>query len=60
MNDIINNPEKAKEMSERNYKLGKKLFSYDILEQKLTELLPKKENSNSNMASAFIKQQKTR
>jgi glycosyltransferase involved in cell wall biosynthesis len=38
MSEIIYNPSLAKEIGEYNFELGKKHFSYDILEQKLNEL----------------------
>ncbi|MCK4747344.1 MAG: glycosyltransferase family 4 protein, partial [Bacteroidales bacterium] len=39
MAGVIYNPELAREMAEFNYELGKKYFSYDILEEKLEELI---------------------
>ena len=38
MSDIIYNPERCKEIGEFNFELGKKHFSYDILEEKLNQL----------------------
>lgn len=38
MADIIYNPELAREIGEYNFELGKKYFSYEVLEEKLTEL----------------------
>ena len=38
MAEIIYNPELAKEIGEFNFELGKKYFSYEVLEEKLTEL----------------------
>jgi hypothetical protein len=38
MAEIIYNPDLAKEIGEYNFELGKKHFSYDVLEEKLTEL----------------------
>ena len=38
MSDIIYNPERCKEIGEFNFELGKKHFSYDILEEKLNKL----------------------
>ena len=38
MSDIIYNPERCKEIGEFNFELGKKYFSYDILEEKLNKL----------------------
>ena len=39
MNEIIFNDKLNKEISEYNFELGKKYFSYDTLEQKLVEIL---------------------
>ncbi len=39
MADIIYNPERCKEIGEFNYNLGKKYFSFDVLEEKLSELV---------------------
>ncbi len=39
MQDIIFNEKLNREIAEYNFELGKKLFSYDTLEQKLTELI---------------------
>ncbi len=36
--EIINNPKRRQEIAEHNYELGKKHFSYEVLEEKLTEL----------------------
>jgi glycosyltransferase involved in cell wall biosynthesis len=36
---IIHNPKKCKEIAEHNYKLGKKYFSYEVLEELLNELI---------------------
>ncbi|MBN4073044.1 glycosyltransferase family 4 protein [Crocinitomix catalasitica] len=38
MAEIIYNPKRAQEIGEHNYELGKKHFSFDILEQKLNKL----------------------
>ncbi len=38
MADIIYNPSKAEEIGAYNFELGKKFFSYEVLEQKLNEL----------------------
>ena len=38
MAEIIYNPDLAKEIGEYNFELGKKHFSFDVLEEKLTEL----------------------
>ena len=38
MADIIYNTERCKEIGEYNFSIGKKYFSYDILEEKLTKL----------------------
>lgn len=38
MSDIIYNPAKAQDIGAYNFELGKKLFSYEVLEQKLSEL----------------------
>jgi hypothetical protein len=38
MADIIYNPERCKEIGEFNFNIGKKYFSYAILEEKLTKL----------------------
>ncbi len=38
MAEIIYDPELAKEIGEYNFKLGKKHFSYEVLEEKLTQL----------------------
>lgn len=38
MAEVIYNPDLAKEIGEYNFELGKKHFSYDVLEEKLTEL----------------------
>ena len=38
MTDIIYNVERSNEIGEYNYNLGKKYFSFDILEEKLSEL----------------------
>ncbi len=37
--EILNNPKKCKEIAEHNYKLGKKHFSYEVLEEILDELI---------------------
>ena len=37
--DIITNPKRCKEICEHNFELGKKHFSYEVLEEKLTELI---------------------
>ncbi len=39
MQDVIYNEKLNKEIAEHNFALGKKYFSYDTLEEKLTELL---------------------
>lgn len=39
MKEVIYNPKLAKEISEYNFDLGKKYFSYDTLENKLDELI---------------------
>ncbi|MBT3983187.1 MAG: glycosyltransferase family 4 protein [Bacteriovoracaceae bacterium] len=39
MKNIIFDKKYAKEIAEHNYKLGTKLFSYDVLEKKLLELI---------------------
>jgi len=39
MSEIINNPELAREITEHNYELGKKYFSFDTLEAKLNVLI---------------------
>lgn len=41
MKEIIYNPNLAREVAEYNFKLGKKYFSYDTLEEKLEELIKK-------------------
>lgn len=41
MKDIIYNPKLNQEIAEYNYNLGKKLFSYEVLEEKLAELIDK-------------------
>lgn len=41
MKNVIYNPSLAKEIAEYNYALGKKLFSYDTLREKLEELIEK-------------------
>jgi len=38
MSDIIYNPKRCKEIGEFNFNLGKKYFSYEVLEQKLSSL----------------------
>ncbi|UAM99699.1 glycosyltransferase family 4 protein [Polaribacter litorisediminis] len=38
MSDIIYNPKRCLEIGEYNFKLGKKYFSYDVLEEKLSAL----------------------
>jgi len=38
MSDIIYNPKRCKEIGEFNFELGKKYFSYDVLEEKLNKL----------------------
>jgi hypothetical protein len=38
MSDIIYNPKRCLEIGEYNFKLGKKYFSYDVLEEKLKAL----------------------
>ncbi len=38
MAEIIYNPELAREIGEYNFELGKKYFSFEVLEEKLTEL----------------------
>lgn len=38
MAEIIYNPDLAKEIGEYNFELGKKHFSYEVLEEKLTQL----------------------
>ena len=38
MAEIIYNPDLAKEIGEYNFELGKKYFSYEVLEEKLTQL----------------------
>ena len=38
MSDIIYNPERCKEIGEFNFNLGKKHFSYEVLEEKLSSL----------------------
>ena len=38
MADIIYNPKRCREIGEYNFKVGKKHFSYEVLEQKLIEL----------------------
>ncbi|MDV7187979.1 glycosyltransferase family 4 protein [Lutibacter sp. TH_r2] len=38
MSDIIYSPKRCIEIGEYNFKLGKKYFSYEVLEEKLTEL----------------------
>ncbi len=38
MHDIIYNTEMCKEIGEYNFQIGKKYFSYQVLEEKLTEL----------------------
>ena len=38
MSDIIYNPKRCKEIGEYNFNLGKKYFSYDVLEEKLNSL----------------------
>ncbi len=39
MKEVIYNPEKAREVAEHNFELGKKHFSYTALEEKLVELI---------------------
>ena len=39
MQDVIYNDKLNKEVAEYNFQLGKKYFSYDTLEEKLTELI---------------------
>ena len=41
MKDVIYNEKLNKEIAEYNYVLGKKHFSYEVLEEKLTELIDK-------------------
>jgi len=41
MKQIIYDEKLNQEITEHNYNLGKKLFSYDTLEEKLQELLAK-------------------
>lgn len=38
MSDIIYNPKRCAEIGEHNFKLGKKHFSYEVLEEKLSSL----------------------
>ncbi|WP_225034889.1 glycosyltransferase family 4 protein [Winogradskyella sp. SM1960] len=38
MSDIIYNPKRCKEIGEYNFSIGKKHFSYEVLEEKLSEL----------------------
>ncbi|MEL4456390.1 glycosyltransferase family 4 protein [Lutimonas vermicola] len=38
MSDIIYNPKRCVEIGEFNFRLGKKYFSFDVLEEKLSEL----------------------
>ncbi len=38
MADIIYDPERCREIGEFNYDLGKKYFSFDVLEEKLNGL----------------------
>ena len=38
MSNIIYNPKLCLEIGEYNFNLGKKYFSYDVLEEKLTSL----------------------
>ena len=38
MADIIYDPQRCKEIGEFNYNLGKKHFSFDVLEEKLSRL----------------------
>jgi len=38
MSDIIYNPKRCREIGEFNFELGKKHFSYDVLEEKLNKL----------------------
>ncbi|MBC34788.1 MAG: hypothetical protein CL663_01905 [Bacteroidetes bacterium] len=38
MSEVIYNPRLAREIGEYNFELGKKHFSYEVLEEKLTEL----------------------
>jgi hypothetical protein len=38
MSDIIYNPTRCLEIGEHNFNLGKKHFSYDVLEEKLNSL----------------------
>ena len=38
MADIIYDPERCREIGEFNYNLGKKYFSFDVLEEKLSGL----------------------
>jgi hypothetical protein len=38
MAEIIYSPDLAREIGEYNFELGKKHFSYDVLEEKLTQL----------------------
>ena len=39
MKEVIYNTDKAREVAEHNFELGKKHFSYDTLEEKLVELI---------------------
>ena len=38
MSDIIYEPKRCKEIGDFNFELGKKYFSYDVLEEKLSTL----------------------
>ena len=38
MKEILLNPEMAKEIADYNFELGKKIFSYEVLEEKLAKL----------------------
>ncbi|WP_417860216.1 glycosyltransferase [Winogradskyella sediminis] len=38
MSDIIYNPKRCKEIGEYNFNIGKKYFSYEVLEEKLSQL----------------------
>ncbi len=39
MTEVIHNPKLNKEIAEHNYLLGKKFFSYEVLEERLVELI---------------------
>jgi len=36
---VLNDPDRLREMVEKNYQLAKKSFSYEVLEEKLTHII---------------------